>query len=75
LAKDTGVDRSSLYYSLKDRANPRLNTLAKVLDYLGYELKVMKSKAGKGGETGKTRAIKVKAELKKEGNLNEISID
>jgi len=47
----------------------------KVLDYLGYELKVTKSKAGKGGETQKTAAVKVKAELKKEGNLNEISID
>lgn len=47
LAKDIGVDRSSLYYSLKDEGNPRLNTLAKVLDYLGYELKVTKSKQGK----------------------------
>lgn len=44
LAKDIGVDRSSLYCSLKDGGNPRLKTLTKVLNYLGYELKISKTK-------------------------------
>ena len=44
VAKEIEVDRSSLYASLKDGANPRLRTLTKVLDYLGYELRISKSR-------------------------------
>ena len=47
VARDIEVDRSSLYASLKDGANPRLKTLTKVLGYLGYELKISKSKERK----------------------------
>ena len=44
LAKDIEVDRSSLHASLKDGANPRLSTLTKVLNHLGYELRISKKR-------------------------------
>ena len=44
LAKEIEVDRSSLHASLKDGANPRLSTLAKVLNHLGYELRISKKR-------------------------------
>ena len=44
VARDIGVERSSLYFSLKEGANPTLKTLTKVLDYLGYELKITEKK-------------------------------
>ena len=47
VARDIGIDRSSLYASLRDGANPELKTLTKVLDHLGYELKISKSKERK----------------------------
>jgi len=44
MAKAIGVDRGSLYKSLKNDSNLELNTLAKVLRYLGYEIRIVKSK-------------------------------
>lgn len=44
LAKEIEVDRSSLHASLKNGANPRLSTLTKVLDHLGYELRISKKR-------------------------------
>ncbi len=38
MGKAIGVDRGSLYKSLKDGSNLELNTLSKVLEYLGYEI-------------------------------------
>jgi len=49
MAKTIGVDRGSLYKSLKDGSNLELNTMMKVLDYLGYEIQFVKSKK-RGGE-------------------------
>ena len=46
VAREIGVDRSSLHASLKDGANPRLGTLTKVLGYLGYGLRISKQKEG-----------------------------
>ena len=42
-AMDTGVDRSSLYRSLKN-GNPEWKTMEKLLDYLGYEIRIVKSR-------------------------------
>ncbi len=39
-----GVDRGSLYKSLKDGSNVELNTLLKVLEYLGYEIRFAEKK-------------------------------
>jgi hypothetical protein len=41
-AMDMGVDRSSLYRSLK-KGNPEWKTMEKLLDYLGYEIRIVKS--------------------------------
>ena len=42
-AIDLGVDRSSLYRSLK-KGNPQWNTMEKILDYLGYEIRIVRSR-------------------------------
>ncbi len=47
MAKVIGVDRGSLYKSLKDDSNLELNTLLKVLEYLGYEIRFVEKK-GRG---------------------------
>lgn len=44
VSKDLGIAQESLYRSLLDTANPRWKTIKKVLDYLGYEIRIVKSK-------------------------------
>jgi DNA-binding phage protein len=44
VAKDIGVDHANLYRSLSNSSNLELNTMVKVLDYLGYEIRFVKSK-------------------------------
>ena len=44
MAKAIGVDRGSLYKSLRDGSNFELNTMIKLLDYLGYEIKLVKKR-------------------------------
>ena len=44
VAKAIGIDHASLYRSLADGSNLELNTLMKVLNYLGYEIRFVKSK-------------------------------
>ncbi len=44
VAKAIGVDHGSLYRALKDGGNPEGNTIEKILDYLGYEIRIVKSK-------------------------------
>jgi Probable addiction module antidote protein len=36
------VDRASLYRSLKKGTNPRIDTIMKFLNHLGYQLQVVK---------------------------------
>lgn len=38
VSKDLGIAQESLLRSLKDGANPRWETIKKVLDYLDYEI-------------------------------------
>jgi len=40
---ELGMDRASLYRSLKGGTNPRIDTVMKFLDHLGYRLQVVKS--------------------------------
>ena len=49
VAKAIGIDHASLYRSLADGSNLELNTLMKVLNYLGYEIRFVKSKKKGGG--------------------------
>lgn len=50
VAKAIKVDHGSLYRTLKDGGNPEGNTIEKILDYLGYELKIVKRKEVKPGK-------------------------
>ncbi len=51
VAKAIDVDFSSLYRALKDGGNPGAKTIDKILDHLGYEVNLIKSKPKKkGGE-------------------------
>jgi DNA-binding phage protein len=58
---ELGVDRASLYRSLKKGTNPRIDTIVKFLDHLGYRLQVVKTKkkAKKppSAKRGKTRRV------------------
>jgi DNA-binding phage protein len=47
LSKEIGIERSSLHISLKEGSNATLKTLTKVLDHLGYELRISKKRQGK----------------------------
>jgi DNA-binding phage protein len=49
MAKGLGIDRGSLYKSLKDGSNLELNTLVRVLTFLGYEVRFVKSKKNARG--------------------------
>jgi DNA-binding phage protein len=44
MSMELGMDRASLYRSLKKGTNPRIDTIAKFLNYLGYQLHVIKAK-------------------------------
>jgi DNA-binding phage protein len=44
LARAIGVDHASLIRSLRDDGNPESKTIEKILDYLGYEIRIVKSK-------------------------------
>ncbi len=39
---ELGMDRASLYRSLKKGTNPRIDTVMKFLDHLGYRLQVVR---------------------------------
>lgn len=44
VSKDLGIAQESLYRSLLDDANPRWRTIKKVIDYLGYEIRIVEKK-------------------------------
>ena len=48
IAKDLGIDEASLHRSLMDGANPEWETIKKLLDYLGYDFKLVQRKEVKG---------------------------
>ena len=58
VARGIGVDHANLYRSLRNGSNLELNTMTKVLDYLGYEIRLIKSRA----KEVKTRRSKSKNE-------------
>lgn len=41
---DLQIDRASLQRSIKEGANPGGKTIQKILNYLGYEIRIVKSK-------------------------------
>jgi len=44
IAKDLGIAKESLHRSLMHSANPEWRTIQKVINYLGYEVKLVKKK-------------------------------
>jgi probable addiction module antidote protein len=44
VSMELGMDRASLYRSLKKGTNPRIDTIMKFLNHLGYQLQVVKVK-------------------------------
>jgi len=44
VAKAIGVDHGSLYRALKEGGNPEGKTIEIIADYLGYEIRIIKSK-------------------------------
>ena len=53
LAREIDVHRTSLRVSLQDGSNPTLKTLTKVLNHLGYELRISKLKEVDKGKAKK----------------------
>jgi DNA-binding phage protein len=49
VAKAIDVDFSSLYKALKNSGNPGAKTIDRILDHLGYEVRLIKSKSRKKG--------------------------
>ena len=49
IAKDLDIAQESLFRSLMDDANPKWNTIKKVLGYLGYEVRIVKSRRKTNG--------------------------
>jgi DNA-binding phage protein len=56
IARAIGIDHASLLRSLRDNGNPESRTIEKILDYLGYDLKIIKR-----------REVKPKAKTRKRG--------
>ena len=44
---DLRIDRASLQRSINEGANPEWKTIQKILDYLGYEIRIVKSRTRK----------------------------
>ena len=49
VARAIGVDYSSLYKAFRPEGNLGAKTIDKILDYLGYEVRFIKSKKKGGG--------------------------
>ena len=47
IASDLGMDHGNLFHSLKNGANPEWKTIEKLLDYLGYDVRLVKRKGVK----------------------------
>ena len=44
IASDLGMDHGNLYHSLKNGANPEWKTIEKLLNYLGYDVRLVRRK-------------------------------
>lgn len=49
VAKESGVQRETLYRSLSERGNPTLDTLTGVLSALDLRISIVSSKSGASG--------------------------
>jgi DNA-binding phage protein len=44
VARDLGIDHASLFRSLMDGSNLKLERVKRLLDYFGYEIKIVKKR-------------------------------
>ena len=51
-----GIDHASLYRSLKDGSNIKLERVKRLLDYLGYEIRIVKPRKQMGSKSKERRA-------------------
>jgi len=51
VARNLGIDHSSLYKSIQDGSNIGLNRIEEILNLFGYELKLSKRKEVKPGKS------------------------
>jgi DNA-binding phage protein len=56
VAEDLGIDHASLHRSLKNGGNPEWNTIEKILNYLGYDFKLIKRKEVKPEKSKPSRS-------------------
>jgi DNA-binding phage protein len=47
VARDLGIDHASLYRSLKDNSNLKWGRIKKLLDYFGYEFRIVKKRVNR----------------------------
>ncbi|OGP64753.1 MAG: hypothetical protein A2169_15225 [Deltaproteobacteria bacterium RBG_13_47_9] len=52
-ARDLGIDSGSLFRSLQDGSNLKLSRIEQLLDYFGYDLKLIKRKEVKTDDKGR----------------------
>ncbi len=52
-ARDLGIDSGSLFRSLQDGSNLKLSRIEQLLDYFGYDLKLIKGKEVKSDNKGR----------------------
>ena len=62
VAKDIGVDFSSLYRALGKEGNLGAKTIDKIMDYLGYEVKFIKRKDVKSAKSMLSKSRRDKRE-------------
>ncbi len=63
VATDLGMDHANLLRCLKKDSNPGLNTVEKIVDYLGYEIKLIKRKGVNPKKTKPLRSRRRKGDL------------
>jgi len=51
IASDLGMDHGNLYHSLANGANPEWKTVEKLLDYLGYDVRLVERRGVKHAES------------------------
>jgi len=55
-ARDLGIDQASLFRSLQNGSNLKLNRIETLLDYFGYDLKISKRKGVNPKKTKPSRS-------------------
>jgi DNA-binding phage protein len=63
IARDLGIDQASLFRSLQDGSNLKLNRIETLLDYFGYDLKILKRKEVK------PKKLKLSQSRRRKGDL------